>query len=280
MAGRQLPLFSLIIPAWLVAVMSGWKGVQGLLAGDPGLRRQLRRDPVLHRRTSTARRWSTWSGGVGSLVCTTVFLRFWQPKEIWRFPEETSRTGRLGADRSPLHTAAQVAYAWMPWVHAVGDGLPLGLAGVEDRAQRRHRRSEPNCLAGISKRDVRGAVAAQRRVSHQPRGRKCPRARTAPRSPRTAVTSSTGSRPRARAFSWRRCSRPSGCGSRRRVFFARVRRDAVPRALGAVDHRLHVGPGLHDQVQRGRRHAGPGLHPHRLALSVLRAAAWAGWAWR
>ena len=29
MAGRQLTLFSLIIPAWLVAVMSGWKGVKG-----------------------------------------------------------------------------------------------------------------------------------------------------------------------------------------------------------------------------------------------------------
>ena len=28
-AGRQLTLFSLIVPAWLVAVMSGWKGVKG-----------------------------------------------------------------------------------------------------------------------------------------------------------------------------------------------------------------------------------------------------------
>ena len=29
MAGRQLPLFSLIVPAWLVATMSGWRGVVG-----------------------------------------------------------------------------------------------------------------------------------------------------------------------------------------------------------------------------------------------------------
>ena len=29
MAGRQLPLFSLIVPAWLVATMSGWRGVLG-----------------------------------------------------------------------------------------------------------------------------------------------------------------------------------------------------------------------------------------------------------
>ena len=57
MAGRQLTLFSLIIPAWLVAVMSGWKGVQGLLAGDAGLRRQLRGHPVRHVELPRARRW-------------------------------------------------------------------------------------------------------------------------------------------------------------------------------------------------------------------------------
>src|SRR5439155_14681420 len=28
-AGRQLPLFSLIVPVWLVAIMSGWRGVLG-----------------------------------------------------------------------------------------------------------------------------------------------------------------------------------------------------------------------------------------------------------
>ncbi len=30
MAGRQLPFFSLIVPAWLVAVMAGWRGVLGV----------------------------------------------------------------------------------------------------------------------------------------------------------------------------------------------------------------------------------------------------------
>ena len=40
MAGRQLPFFSLIVPAWLVATMSGWR-CAWMLAGNPGLRRQL-----------------------------------------------------------------------------------------------------------------------------------------------------------------------------------------------------------------------------------------------
>src|SRR5262249_26309659 len=30
MAGRQLPFFSLLIPVWLVWVMSGWRGVLGV----------------------------------------------------------------------------------------------------------------------------------------------------------------------------------------------------------------------------------------------------------
>ena len=30
MAGRQLPLFSLIIPAWMVCAMSGWRGLRGV----------------------------------------------------------------------------------------------------------------------------------------------------------------------------------------------------------------------------------------------------------
>ncbi len=112
MAGRQLPFFSLIMPAWLVAVMSGWKGVKGcwpaiLVCGGsfaaiqfwisnfhgPGLVDVL--------------------GGVGSMVALAVFLRYWQPREIWRFPGEQSH--RDAATDPPLERR-QIAYAWTPWV--------------------------------------------------------------------------------------------------------------------------------------------------------------------
>ncbi len=112
MAGRQLPLFSLIVPAWLVATMSGWRGVKGcwpaiLVSGGvfavlqflmanfhgPGLV-----DVV---------------GGLGSLVALAVLLRFWQPREIWRFPDEPPAAEMQRPE--PLG-AGQVIYAWMPWV--------------------------------------------------------------------------------------------------------------------------------------------------------------------
>ncbi len=36
MVGRQLPIFSLIVPFWVVWAFAGWKGMKDVLAGDPG----------------------------------------------------------------------------------------------------------------------------------------------------------------------------------------------------------------------------------------------------
>jgi lactate permease len=139
MAGRQLPLFSLIVPAWLVATMSGWKGVKGcwpaiLVCGGSfaGIQFALSN---FHGPTLV-----DVLGGVGSMVILAVFLRFWQPKEIWRFPDERNNNNAYEPDvlsivqdternrnhadddltrDTPLLTPIkpqQIAYAWMPWV--------------------------------------------------------------------------------------------------------------------------------------------------------------------
>lgn len=112
MAGRQLPLFSLIVPAWLVAVMSGWRGVVGcwpaiVVCGGSFAALQFAMSnfhgPAL----------VDVVGGLGSLITLAIMLRFWQPKEIWRFPDETAQ-GKA-ADDVRLSTG-QILYAWMPWV--------------------------------------------------------------------------------------------------------------------------------------------------------------------
>jgi len=112
MAGRQLPFFSLMIPAWLVAVMSGWRGVKGcwpaiLVCGGSFASIQFLVSNF-HGPTLV-----DVLGGVGSLVALAVFLRFWQPKELWRFPDE--KPSPAAAD-DPPPTARQVAYAWTPWL--------------------------------------------------------------------------------------------------------------------------------------------------------------------
>ncbi|MCC6127180.1 MAG: lactate permease LctP family transporter [Pirellulales bacterium] len=145
MAGRQLPFFSLVIPLWMVWVMSGWRGVKGcwpaiLVCGGSFATIQFAvsnfHGPML----------VDVLGGVGSLVATTVFLRFWQPKNLWRFPEERTPQEK---NRPPLG-AGKIAYAWMPWIILSAMvflwGLPSWKTMLDGGTANR-----PNLLAGISK---------------------------------------------------------------------------------------------------------------------------------
>ena len=172
MVGRQLPLFSLIIPVWLVAIMSGRKGVNGcwpaiLVCGGSYAVIQFVfanfNGPTL----------VGVLGGVGSLIILTVFLQFWQPKEIWRFPDELNNNSYESAESSPAQNGdrigknstrdlpqeqsaltplkpRQVAYAWMPWIllslMVFLWGLPSWKTMLDGGTVER-----PNCLQGIGK---------------------------------------------------------------------------------------------------------------------------------
>lgn len=79
MTGRQLPLLSIIVPFWLVAMMDGWKGIKetwpaALVAGVSFAVTQYYTSnyigPELPDITSA----------LVSLVCLTLFLKVWQPK--------------------------------------------------------------------------------------------------------------------------------------------------------------------------------------------------------
>ena len=112
MAGRQLPFFSLIVPAWLVWVMAGWRGVAAVwpallvCGGSFALVQFL-----------TANLHGPWlvdvAGGLVSLVSLALFLRVWQPRQRWTFPDEQVPPGN--ADLPPL-TRREVVGAWTPWV--------------------------------------------------------------------------------------------------------------------------------------------------------------------
>jgi lactate permease len=137
MAGRQLPLFSLIIPVWLVAIMSGWRGVKGcwpaiLVCGGSFAAIQFV-FANFHGPTLVG-----VLGGAGSLIVLTVFLQFWQPRQIWRFPGENNDDGgestipvpsqhaEDGGENAAIAlsqnrlidglTPRRVCYAWMPWI--------------------------------------------------------------------------------------------------------------------------------------------------------------------
>ena len=146
MAGRQLPFFSLIVPAWLVATMSGWRGVVGcwpaiLVCGGSFATIQFA-TANFHGPTLV-----DVVGGLGSLVSLTLFLRFWQPKEIWRFADEPEAPPTTLA---PRLTRGQITCAWVPWallsvlVFLWGEPRFRAVLNGGDT-------SAPNVLAGVSK---------------------------------------------------------------------------------------------------------------------------------
>jgi lactate permease len=105
-----LPLFSLLIPIWLVWVMAGWRGVVGVwpalvvCGGSFALMQYLLANfhgPAL----------VDVGAGVISLVALALFLQVWQPSALWRFPDEAI----LERERPRAHTATQIVSAWMPW---------------------------------------------------------------------------------------------------------------------------------------------------------------------
>jgi lactate permease len=109
MAGRQLPFFSLIIPAWLVWMMAGWRAT---LAVWPAL--LVCGGSFALVQFLTANLHGPWlvdvAGGLVSLAALALFLRVWQPRQTWHFPDETPNTVR-----SLPYTRRQIASAWVPW---------------------------------------------------------------------------------------------------------------------------------------------------------------------
>jgi lactate permease len=114
MAGRQLPLFSLIVPAWLVWTMAGWRGVRGVW---PAIIVSGGSFAIVQFWVSNqfGPRLVDVAGGLVSLVCLTVFLKFWKPQETWQFAAEPQAAATAQATGAH-HTAREIASAWLPWV--------------------------------------------------------------------------------------------------------------------------------------------------------------------
>ena len=137
MAGRQLPFFSLIVPAWMVCTMAGWRGLMGVW---PAVL-------VCGASFAIVQAWMANAvgpalvdvvGGVASLVILAVFLRRWQPQTVWRFGESPSQS-RTSIPTPDEHDSVQaVAWAWMPWVFLSAAvflwGLPPVKAVLEGRS--------------------------------------------------------------------------------------------------------------------------------------------------
>ncbi|PIG00252.1 L-lactate permease [Comamonas sp. 26] len=114
MAGRQLPFMTIIVLFWLMAIMDGWRGVKetwpAVLVGGGSfaLTQFLTANyigPELPDITSA----------IVALVTLTTFLKFWQPKRIFRFEPEPGSVSINTA--SPIKLTAGVVFkAWSPFI--------------------------------------------------------------------------------------------------------------------------------------------------------------------
>jgi lactate permease len=138
MAGRQLPFVSVIVPAWLVVAMNGWRGLKEvwpavLVSGCVFAAVQLF--------------WSNVVGpelvdimaGLASLVALAAFCTVWRPARAWEFPagdgacrvpspvfrqardglslSKAESLARRSAQREggPSPSRREFVHAWMPW---------------------------------------------------------------------------------------------------------------------------------------------------------------------
>ena len=133
MAGRQLPFVSLLVPAWLVLTMSGWRGLRGvwpavLVCGGTFAIVQFA--------------WSNFvgvelvdiAGGLASIAALAAFCAIWQPRDHWASPQVASATASaVGKPRS-----GSVMRAWMPWlflsIAVIVWGLPVVKATLNQGA--------------------------------------------------------------------------------------------------------------------------------------------------
>lgn len=109
-AGRQLPILSIVVPFWLVAMMDGMRGIKQtypaiLVAGVSFAITQFITanfiGPELPDVTSA----------LVSLICLSLFLKKWQPEEIFTFQGMKKPEARKHSE----YTTAQIIKAWSPF---------------------------------------------------------------------------------------------------------------------------------------------------------------------
>lgn len=108
MAGRQLPLLSVIVPFWVIAMMDGWRGIREtypaiLVAGVSFAVTQFFTSNYLGPELPDV------ASALVSLICLAVFLRFWKPRHILRVE------GKEPAAKALQHSPGAILKAWSPF---------------------------------------------------------------------------------------------------------------------------------------------------------------------
>jgi lactate permease len=121
MVGRQLPLFSLIVPFWVVWAFAGWKGMKDIWPAIlvTGLSFAIPQFVISNY-------INPWIVDIGasliSMGCLILFLKVWQPKQLWLSPalrgkdeSAATMTAPKPMDKTGL-TQGELWTALLPWI--------------------------------------------------------------------------------------------------------------------------------------------------------------------
>jgi lactate permease len=130
MVGRQTPLLALIIPGFLVVVMSGWRRmlevwpivvVSGVVFAGSQF--------VVSNFVANGAVLADLLASIITVAAVVTLLAFWRPREEWHFPNEPAEEARESYERPPL---GRIAYAWSPFIILVLVLLLSQAPGIKD----------------------------------------------------------------------------------------------------------------------------------------------------
>jgi lactate permease len=109
--GRQVPVLALIIPAFLVVVLAGWKRMLEVWPAvlTAGLAFAVMQFVVSNYISASL---VDVVAALTAMAALWILTRFWQPASVWRFENEEAASKSLGAAK-PERGAL---YAWMPYI--------------------------------------------------------------------------------------------------------------------------------------------------------------------
>ena len=125
--GRQLTLFGVLIPIWLIWTFAGWKGMREVLpavlvAGVTFAFTQL----------AIATLQGPWLvdviAGMVSMAALILFLRVWKPKTIFRLPKDDQIRSQAGLE-SPNGSIGATVF---PWIILIALVLIWGLPQIKN----------------------------------------------------------------------------------------------------------------------------------------------------
>jgi len=127
MISHQLPFIALIIPLWLVMIISGWRGVRGVLPAIlvSGVSYATTMFLVAHFLGPTL---PDVLSAIVSISCLVAFLKVWHPKEIWRFPKER---GDTLVHKKHIYHPAILLRAWIPFILLIVFVANWGTTGIQ-----------------------------------------------------------------------------------------------------------------------------------------------------